>query len=82
MSLRLLAKRRYESHPTQTSLERRVARTSTNELHLWLDTTLAGIGRLGKDARTASDTERPLLLHEAEEGAVAVQVVLRELQRR
>lgn len=66
----------------QTDLERRIARTSTTELHLWLDSTLAGIGKLGKDARIAPYDVRPLLLREAEEGAVAVQAVLRELQTR
>lgn len=79
--MRLLSRRRYEQHPTKTSLERRVERMDTRELYRWLDSTLAGIGRLGQDARQDMQNG-PLLLQEAEEGAVAVQVVLRELQRR
>ena len=63
----------------RSGLERRVARLSTTELYRWLDSTLAGIGRLANEAR--KDANSPLLV-EAEEGAVAVQVVLRELQRR
>lgn len=64
-----------------TALERRVERTDTRELYRWLDSTLAGIGRLANDARLDAQNG-PLLLQDAEEGAVAVQVVLRELQRR
>lgn len=79
--MKLFSRPADEVHPTKTALERRVTTLSTSELYRWLETTLAGIGQLTKEARQDIQ-HRPLLLQEAEEGAVAVAVVLRELQTR
>lgn len=62
-----------------TALERRIAKIGTPDLAVWAHHALYGVGRaLGDWERTHDDAA----LQEAEEGAVALLAVLREIRAR
>lgn len=63
----------------QSPLQRRIARTSTHDLVLWLDAAVLGLGRLTDDYRRTPDG--PALV-EIEDGATVVAAVAAELRSR